>query len=130
MLDKQISSIKEQLKLLPPGKLVCSQNGEYQKWYQSDGHKKIYIPKANKQLAEQLARKKYLSLLLEDLKNEKRNQLQIANSHSEYRFERMQELFAENPKFCARKPCRISGRVIVRQTYPLFAFLPAEAERS
>lgn len=34
----------------------------------------------------------------EDLKNEKRNQLQIANSHSEYRFERMQELFAENPK--------------------------------
>ncbi|MFH7016237.1 C45 family autoproteolytic acyltransferase/hydolase [Flavobacterium sp. FlaQc-47] len=34
----------------------------------------------------------------EDLKNEKRNQFQIANSHSEYRFERMQELFAENPK--------------------------------
>ncbi|WP_394774483.1 C45 family autoproteolytic acyltransferase/hydolase [Flavobacterium sp.] len=34
----------------------------------------------------------------EDLKNEKRNQSQIANSHSEYRFERMQELFAENPK--------------------------------
>jgi predicted choloylglycine hydrolase len=34
----------------------------------------------------------------EDLKNEKRNQSQIANSHSEYRFERMQELFAGNPK--------------------------------
>jgi len=34
----------------------------------------------------------------ENLKNEKRNELQIANSHSEYRFERMQELFAENPK--------------------------------
>ncbi|KQB38826.1 C45 family autoproteolytic acyltransferase/hydolase [Flavobacterium aquidurense] len=34
----------------------------------------------------------------EGLKDEKRNQLQIANSHSEYRFERMQELFAENPK--------------------------------
>ena len=34
----------------------------------------------------------------EDLKNEKRNQSQITNSHSEYRFERIQELFAENPK--------------------------------
>jgi predicted choloylglycine hydrolase len=34
----------------------------------------------------------------EDLKNEKRNQLQIANSHSEYRLERMEELFAESPK--------------------------------
>lgn len=83
MLDKQISSIKEQLKLLPPGKLVCSQNGEYQKWYQSDGHKKIYIPKANKQLAEQLARKKYLSLLLEDLKNEKKA-IQFYLRHSSF----------------------------------------------
>lgn len=57
---------------MPPGKLICSQNGEYQKWYQSDGHKKVYIPKANKQLAEQLAAKKYLSSLLEDLENEKK----------------------------------------------------------
>jgi len=34
----------------------------------------------------------------DDLKNEKRNQLQIANSHSEYRLERIEELFKENPK--------------------------------
>ena len=34
----------------------------------------------------------------EDLKDEKRNQLQIINSHSEYRFERMQELLSENSK--------------------------------
>jgi len=34
----------------------------------------------------------------EDLKNEKRNQLQIANSHSEYRLERIEELFKKNPK--------------------------------
>ncbi|MFH6997948.1 C45 family autoproteolytic acyltransferase/hydrolase [Flavobacterium sp. FlaQc-57] len=31
-------------------------------------------------------------------KNEEQNQFQIANSHSKYRFDRMQELFAENPK--------------------------------
>jgi len=31
-------------------------------------------------------------------KNDKRNQEQIANSHSEYRFERMQELLNQNPK--------------------------------
>ncbi len=31
-------------------------------------------------------------------KNDKRNQAQITNSHSEYRFERMQELLSENPK--------------------------------
>jgi tetratricopeptide (TPR) repeat protein len=34
----------------------------------------------------------------DEFKNDKRNQEQIVNSHSEYRFERMQELLAENPK--------------------------------
>ncbi|OOV20761.1 C45 family peptidase [Flavobacterium sp. LM4] len=34
----------------------------------------------------------------ETYKNDKRNALQIINSHSKYRFERMQELFVENPK--------------------------------
>ncbi|MEP6932020.1 MAG: C45 family peptidase [Flavobacterium sp.] len=34
----------------------------------------------------------------EAFKNDERNQLQIINSHSKYRFERMQELFTENPK--------------------------------
>lgn len=34
----------------------------------------------------------------EAFQNDKRNQEQIANSHSEYRFERMQELLNQNPK--------------------------------
>ncbi|MEO7977625.1 C45 family peptidase [Flavobacterium sp.] len=34
----------------------------------------------------------------DNLKNDNRNQLQIANSHSEYRFKRMQELLSEKPK--------------------------------
>lgn len=34
----------------------------------------------------------------ESFKNDKRNQEQIVNSHSEYRYERMQELLNENPK--------------------------------
>ena len=70
-LDKQIDSIKEQLKKMPPGKLICSHTGKYSKWFHSDGHTKSYIPKANRQLAEKLAIKKYLCLKLEDLENEK-----------------------------------------------------------
>ena len=34
----------------------------------------------------------------DNLKNEKRNQAQILNSHSKYRFDKMVELFDENPK--------------------------------
>jgi hypothetical protein len=33
-----------------------------------------------------------------DLKNDKNNQFQIENSHSKYRFDRMNQLFDENPK--------------------------------
>ena len=33
-----------------------------------------------------------------ELKNEKNNQLQIVNSHSQYRFDRMEQLLDENPK--------------------------------
>lgn len=70
-LENQINSIKEQLKNMPPGKLICVQNGKYSKWFQSDGHTKKYIPKANRQLAEKLAVKKYLSLQLKELEKEK-----------------------------------------------------------
>lgn len=38
----------------------------------------------------------------EAYKNDKRNESQIINSHSKYRFERMQELFVENPKINPR----------------------------
>lgn len=69
-LNKQITSIQNKLSTLPEGKLICTQNGNSQKWYQTDGHTQTYIPKKNRQLAEQLAIKKYLSLLLEDLENE------------------------------------------------------------
>lgn len=77
-LQKQIDSLQTKLSGFPSGKLICSQNGNRCKWYQSDGHTKVYIPKEEKQLAEQLASKKYLSLLLEDLSHEKRQLILIS----------------------------------------------------
>lgn len=71
-LENQIHEIKAKLEHLPDGKLVCSHSGKYAKWFQSDGHTKVYIPKQDRKLAEALATKKYLSLQLEDLENEKR----------------------------------------------------------
>lgn len=71
-LQKQIDSLQTKLLTFPNGKLICSHNSNRYKWYQSDGHNKIYIPKNNRQLAEQLAAKKYFSLVLEDLTHEKK----------------------------------------------------------
>ena len=71
-LDEQINSLLSKIKSLPEGKLVCARNtGSYFKWYRSDGHKSVYLPKSERKLAEKLAIKKYLSLLIEDLQNEK-----------------------------------------------------------
>lgn len=69
-LDKEINSLQTLLASYPPGQLVCSRNGKYYKWYQSCEHSQKYIPKSNRQLAEKLAEKKYLSLRLEDMLNE------------------------------------------------------------
>ena len=69
-IEKEIQSIENQICLLPEGKLVCVHNGKYQKWYQSDGHTSIYIPKKKRNVAEKLAAKKYLSLKMQELKSE------------------------------------------------------------
>ncbi len=71
-LDKEISSLQAQLKQFPAGKLICTHNNNYFKWFHSDGHSQTYIPKKNKLYAEQLASKKYLTTLLNDDVNEKR----------------------------------------------------------
>ncbi len=55
---------------MPEGKLICAKNTPGYKWYQSNGHTKVYIPKESRRLAEQLAIKKYYSLMLKDLENE------------------------------------------------------------
>ncbi len=72
-LETRINVLEKQLKTYPEGKLICVKNGGYNKWYQSDGKTKKYIPKKNQRLAEQLAIKKYLTLL------EELNHLNIKN---------------------------------------------------
>lgn len=70
-LCNQIGCIQNELQTLPSGKLICCNHKNFSKWYLSNSHGRTYIPKSNRPLAEQLAKKKYLSLLLEDLENEK-----------------------------------------------------------
>lgn len=70
--------------MLPDGKQICSQNGNRVKWYYSDGHTKTYIPKKNRTFAEQLAKKKYLTLALDELIHEQRALNFYLNHHSRH----------------------------------------------
>lgn len=70
-LDEQINSLHSQIESLPEGKIICTPNGKGYKWYRSDGHKSVYIPKSERKLAEQLAVKKYLQQIEVDCIQEK-----------------------------------------------------------
>lgn len=71
-LASQIKELQSKLKHFPEGKIFCTKNRQYFKWYVTDGKTQTYLPKNQRPLAEKLATKKYLSLLLEDLLHEKR----------------------------------------------------------
>ena len=53
---------------LPDGKLNCTHNGRYIKWFLSDGNNISYIHKKDRQLASKLALKKFLLSRIEDNK--------------------------------------------------------------
>jgi len=71
-IQTRICLLQKQLARLPEGKLICSQSKNSFKWHRSDGHVKTYIPKKERELAEKLAIKKYLTLELEDLQQEQK----------------------------------------------------------
>ena len=82
-IEEEILSIERQLEGLPEGSLTCARNATHYKWYYSDGHGQIYIPKRNRGFAEQLAMKKYLVLKLKELRNEKRAIESYLEKHDE-----------------------------------------------
>ena len=71
-LEQEITSVQDKIRELPDGKLICVRNGNYTKWFQSDGHTSTYIPRRNRKQAELLAQKKYLTLQKEYLLQEQR----------------------------------------------------------
>lgn len=71
-LEHEIQSVQAKLRPLPKGNLICSHNQNRYKWYISNGHTKVYLPKKERHLAEQLAAKKYLTSLQNDLLSEKK----------------------------------------------------------
>lgn len=71
-IETQIQTLQSKLKDFPEGKLVCTKNGKYNKWYCSTDSSYTYIPKKEYKLAEKLAHKTYLLLQLRTLLNQKK----------------------------------------------------------
>lgn len=71
-LDEKLNTLQSQLQTFPKGKIFCTRTANRYKWYHSDGHVHTYIPKKDRQFAEQLAIKKYLSHQYQYLLREKK----------------------------------------------------------
>jgi len=97
-LEEKISSLQTQLKSYPKEKLICAHNGKHFKWYHSDGHTKTYIPKKNREYAEQLAIKKYLISLLEELTHEK-TAIEFYLRHHDSNPRTTEQLLHDNPGY-------------------------------
>jgi len=69
-INSEIQQISIQLNQLPEGKFLCINNQNYYKWFLYNGHKKTYIPKSEREYAEKLARRKYLSEQLKNLQSQ------------------------------------------------------------
>ena len=70
-IQRKIIEIETQLEDLPEGNfLAVTGGGKYSKWYVSNNNKKEYIPKKQRNYAEQLALRKYLVTRKEELLEE------------------------------------------------------------
>ena len=97
-LDEQIQTIQSKLDTLPTGKLICASNGKGYKWYRSDGHTPTYLSKKDRNLAEKLAYKKYLSLHLRNLLHEK-NAINFYLRHHDINAYQAEQSFINSPKY-------------------------------
>ena len=69
-LEKLRNEIQTQLLTLPEGKLICSHFSKGCKLYHKTSSNRTYLPKSKRPIAEKLAYKRYLTLLLEEVAQE------------------------------------------------------------
>lgn len=71
-LIREIKVLEAQLKKMPPGGISCARNGTSYKWYHCMGKIVKYIPKREKEFAQKLAYKRYLTLQLKRFRTEEK----------------------------------------------------------
>lgn len=99
IVEKRIARLEERLENMPEGKLMCIRNEKRYKWYMIEKGKKEYIPKENRELAEKLAKKRYMMTTLEELKCKKRAIEEYTNVY-EKGIGKIEKNYQQNEEFC------------------------------
>lgn len=98
-LNAKIRQLETEIAQLPEGSLFCSRNGSQYKWYTTRSGTTMYLAKENRNLARQLAKRKYLNNELEALLQEKKAvESYLRKCEHEKHQKKMQKLL-ENAEF-------------------------------
>ena len=95
---REIRKLEEELKKMPAGALSCARNGTRYKWYLCMGKEIKYIPKREREFAQRLAHKKYLTLRLRRFRNEEKALKSYLKIHNQNTRQKDQDLL-EHPEF-------------------------------
>ena len=71
-VTKKLTETQNELRQMPGGQLSCQKSGNYFKYYQCEKDSKTYLSTSDMSTIQQLAYKKYLVALEEDLEKEKK----------------------------------------------------------
>lgn len=96
-IDASIGKLERQIAKFPAGRLICTRDDKYSKWYNSMEGKMVYICKKDRPFAERLARKKYLELQLEGLRQQKKAGMKYMENFSQKIAFAADELYASPP---------------------------------
>ena len=94
-LSAQISSLERAIEKLPEGNLEFNKNGTGFRHFKAVSKKRTYLPKKEWKTVEDLAKKKYLQMLLRNARYEKNAIGKYLNAHSNRDY--AQELLTNNP---------------------------------
>ena len=98
-LNAKIRQLETELAQLPEGSLFCSKNGSQYKWYTTRSGTTMYLAKENRNLARQLAKRKYLTNELEAFLQEKKAVESYLRRCEHGKYQKKRQKLMENAEF-------------------------------
>lgn len=98
-LNAKIRQLETEIAQLPEGSLFCSKNGSQYKWYTTRSGTTMYLAKENRNLARQLAKRKYLTNELEAFLQEKKAVESYLRKCEHGKYQKKRQKLMENAEF-------------------------------
>lgn len=115
-IDAQIVKLQRMIKKIPGGEIICTNSGKYSKWYEKSDNGLIYIDKSRREYAERLVLKKFYSMKLRALEQEKQVREWFLKHYDQHISSAPDTLFASRA-YCDLLSASIKPRQLVEREW-------------